>query len=150
MRRLELKFRLYCVQPEKPSFLATKPAVSTQLAGVADKTLRRRKNSVFEVDLSIAAKYSVKATVIAQDLGAIGAPQEIFNQLEKAGITVDALINNSGFASYGFFHELDTQKELDSPRASWPHALCGPCKSVGVIKSSSNNKFNPGDSHFQK
>ena len=73
----------------------------------------RSKEKLEQLAQALAAKYSVKATVIAQDLGAIGAPQEIFNQLEKAGITVDALINNAGFASYGFFHELDTQKELD-------------------------------------
>jgi len=44
---------LYCVQHEKPSFLATKPAVSTPLARVNGQIIRRRKNSVFEVDLSI-------------------------------------------------------------------------------------------------
>ena len=54
VRNLLIKYKLYCVQHEKPSFLSTKPTLSTQLAGVACKTLRRSKNSVFEVDLSIA------------------------------------------------------------------------------------------------
>ena len=50
---------IYYVQHEKPSFLSTKPTLSTQLAGVACKTLRRSKNSVFEVDLSIIRGYQV-------------------------------------------------------------------------------------------
>jgi len=44
------------VQHEKPSFLATKPAISTPLARVNGKIIRRHKNSVFEVDLSIVSK----------------------------------------------------------------------------------------------
>jgi len=48
-------FVLDCVQYEKPSFLATKPAVSAPLARVNGQIIRRRQNSVFEVELSIGA-----------------------------------------------------------------------------------------------
>ena len=54
--------------------MATKPAASTQLAGVAYKTLRRSKNSVFEVDLSIGYGFleKVYANSLAQELRRMG------------------------------------------------------------------------------
>ncbi len=73
----------------------------------------RSKEKLEQLAQALVTKYGVEALVLAQDLGAPGAPQAIFNQMEKDGVTIDALINNAGFASYGFFHELDQQKELD-------------------------------------
>ena len=58
-------------------------------------------------------QYGVQVDVIAKDLLQPSAPDEIFTELQDAGKTIDILVNNAGFASYGFFHELDRNKELN-------------------------------------
>jgi len=73
----------------------------------------RSKEKLEQLAQELRTTYGIQATVLTQDLGAPAAPQQIFDQLTQAGITVDVLVNNAGFASYGFFHEADTQKELD-------------------------------------
>ncbi len=73
----------------------------------------RSKDKLEQLAQELRATYGIKAVVLAQDLSAIGAPQTIFEQVEQSGVTVDILVNNAGFGSYGFFHELDVQKELE-------------------------------------
>ena len=73
----------------------------------------RSKEKLGQLAQELTAAHGIKATVLAQDLGTPDAPQEIFNQLQKDELTVDVLVNNAGFASYGFFYDLDMQKELD-------------------------------------
>ncbi len=58
-------------------------------------------------------KYGVKVMVIAKDLTSPTAPNEIFEEVKKAGIEVDYLINNAGFGGRGKFHERDWQQDLD-------------------------------------
>src|ERR1041385_3662718 len=41
--------------------------------------------------------------VIPADLAHPEAPQQIFAEIERRGLTVDVLINNAGFGSYGAF-----------------------------------------------
>lgn len=60
----------------------------------------------------LSAKYGISATVIAKDLAVPGAPGEVFAELERAGISIDVLINNAGFADYGPFAEADLDKTL--------------------------------------
>ncbi|GGO35937.1 SDR family NAD(P)-dependent oxidoreductase [Deinococcus humi] len=55
----------------------------------------------------------VQATVFAQDLTAQDAAQRIETHVQELGLTVDFLVNNAGFASYGEFHTLPRQHELD-------------------------------------
>jgi len=40
------------------------------------------------------------------------APEEVFNELQQEGVTVDVLVNNAGFATYGMFAETDLAAEL--------------------------------------
>ena len=42
-------------------------------------------------------KYGTKVMVIVRDLSQPNAPQEIYDEIKKAGIEVDYLINNAGF-----------------------------------------------------
>lgn len=57
-------------------------------------------------------KYSVKVMVIAKDLGAPEATQEIYDEVKKAGLHVDYLINNAGFGGLGKFHEREWKQDL--------------------------------------
>jgi uncharacterized protein len=51
--------------------------------------------------------HSIQTTVIAADLGQPGGASVIVDSLRNAGITVDVLVNNAGFANHGRFAELD-------------------------------------------
>ncbi|MGB7444804.1 MAG: SDR family oxidoreductase, partial [Coleofasciculaceae cyanobacterium] len=57
-------------------------------------------------------KFGIAVKVIAKDLSRPEAPEEIWAELKRESITVDVLINNAGFANYGFFAEIDTGSEL--------------------------------------
>jgi short-subunit dehydrogenase len=58
-------------------------------------------------------RYGVAAHGLAADLAQAGAPQMIWDHLQHAGMTVDYLVNNAGFGSWGFFAESDPQRDLD-------------------------------------
>ncbi|MCC9135385.1 SDR family NAD(P)-dependent oxidoreductase [Pontibacter silvestris] len=59
-------------------------------------------------------KYKLeKVCIVTSDLSKPESPQEIYDEVKKAGITVDVLVNNAGAGSYGFFHEKSMQSDLD-------------------------------------
>ena len=63
-------------------------------------------------------KHGVSARVVASDLARPESPREIFEELEGAGVGVDALVNNAGFGSYGLFAETDLGRELEMLRVN--------------------------------
>lgn len=58
--------------------------------------------------------YGVDVHIIVADLSQPTAPQEIFDETERLGLSVDLLINNAGFGSTGFFdtRELDREQSM--------------------------------------
>lgn len=58
-------------------------------------------------------KAGVDVTVIARDLADPSSPGEIFNEVEAAGISVDALVNSAGYSIFGDFVQLDLQRQID-------------------------------------
>ena len=73
----------------------------------------RSGDKLARIGEELSAKHSIAARVVASDLARPEAPREIFDELQRAGVHVDALINNAGFGSYGLFAETDLQRELD-------------------------------------
>lgn len=65
----------------------------------------RRAEELNSLKKELETKHEVKVHVIAKDLTAPEACQEVFDEVEKAGITVDYLFNNAGFGGRGLFHE---------------------------------------------
>jgi len=57
--------------------------------------------------------HGVTATVLPADLARPEAPAELAAALSDGGFTVDALVNNAGFATYGPFIESELSAELD-------------------------------------
>lgn len=61
----------------------------------------------------LTTQHGVRATVIVQDLTQPDAALQIETRVKELGLTVDFLINNAGFASYGEFHALPLKHELE-------------------------------------
>ena len=61
----------------------------------------------------LEAAHAIRATVIVQDLTDPGAAEAVEAQVSALGLTVDFLINNAGFASYGEFQTLPLAHELE-------------------------------------
>jgi short-subunit dehydrogenase len=73
----------------------------------------RTEKALNDLAADLRAKYGIDVRVFAKDLSHPAAPRELYDEVEKAGIAVDVLVNNAGFASYGPFAEIDLQKELE-------------------------------------
>lgn len=72
----------------------------------------RSKDKLEKLKTELESKHSVKVTVIVKDLGLPEAPKEIYDEVLKAGIQVDYLVNNAGFGGLGKFHERDWSQDL--------------------------------------
>lgn len=51
--------------------------------------------------------------VLAKDLADPASPEEVCRELESAGVAVDVLVNNAGFATFGPFAEIPLGRELE-------------------------------------
>ncbi|ESP94359.1 SDR family NAD(P)-dependent oxidoreductase [Pseudoalteromonas luteoviolacea] len=56
-------------------------------------------------------KYSIKATVIIEDLSQPYAAQRIFDKTNALNIDIDVLINNAGFGGHGLFYQRDLEAD---------------------------------------
>ncbi|HEX8355715.1 MAG TPA: SDR family oxidoreductase [Pyrinomonadaceae bacterium] len=73
----------------------------------------RSRDRLASLAEELRAKHGVSARVLAADLSRPESPREIFEELRGAGVSVDALVNNAGFGSYGLFAETDLKHEVD-------------------------------------
>ncbi|OQY48801.1 MAG: short-chain dehydrogenase [Anaerolineaceae bacterium 4572_78] len=72
----------------------------------------RSEQKLNQLAQELSQKYQLDSKVLVRDLSEPNAPNEIFETLQKDGISVDILVNNAGFGTYGYFAELDLNKEL--------------------------------------
>ncbi len=61
----------------------------------------------------LARAYGVRAEVIPADLSRPGAARAVFEEAATRGLTVDLLVNNAGFATYGQFEEVSGERQHD-------------------------------------
>src|SRR3974377_1919635 len=54
--------------------------------------------------------HGIKVTSFAMDLAAPSAPKFLFDQIQSAGLSVDILINNAGFGSFGEFAQMSNEE----------------------------------------
>jgi hypothetical protein len=73
----------------------------------------RSEGKLQEIAKELEGKHKIKVTVLAKDLSKAEAVEEVYQATKTAGMAVDVLVNNAGFATYGFFHELSKAKELE-------------------------------------
>ena len=74
----------------------------------------RSKDKLESLASELSKKFAIHTTVLAHDLAADNAVKALLTELQEKHITVDILINNAGFGSYGPFHKTpwDHEKQL--------------------------------------
>ncbi len=71
----------------------------------------RNKEKMDALASELSTKYNVQTHVIACDLGQASAVAELTSAVVEKGLTIDLLINNAGFMTYGPFETIDPAKE---------------------------------------
>lgn len=61
----------------------------------------RSEDALKSVAARLSSAFAVKATPIANDLGAIGGGKKLADEIAKRGLTVDVLVNNAGLGHAG-------------------------------------------------
>ncbi len=74
----------------------------------------RRTERLEALAARVRADYGVEARVVAADLALPGAPQQIYDATEGAGLPIDILINNAGFGYVG---------KLEKGSAEWDRKM---------------------------
>jgi short-subunit dehydrogenase len=55
--------------------------------------------------------FNINVLVISKDLSVPGSSNDVFDEIKKAGIEIDYLVNNAGFGDFGFFYECNREKQ---------------------------------------
>jgi short-subunit dehydrogenase len=73
----------------------------------------RSKDDLEQVAQEIWEAHETPVEVIAADLSDEDAPDAVFAECMRRGVSVDLLVNNAGFGSHGYFDTLSEAKEQD-------------------------------------
>jgi short-subunit dehydrogenase len=113
----------------------------------------RSQSALKDVADKLAAKYKIKATPVAIDLGVPGNGEKLAAEIASRGLAVDALVNNAGYGIAGAFDGSDRASQLNmidlNDRALvelthiyWPRMIAN--KRGGVLNVASTAAFQPG------
>lgn len=61
----------------------------------------------------LRAQWNTAVHIAPFDLALPGAADELFQHTQRNGLTVDVLVNNAGFGTHGYFHEIEPKETLD-------------------------------------
>jgi short-subunit dehydrogenase len=94
-------------------------ALARELAGCGAKLiLTARRAERLE---SLAAELNAKGTetrIVVADLNDPAGPRQIYDAIEKEGLSVDILVNNAGLGQYGAFLSSAAEQELSQVRVN--------------------------------
>jgi uncharacterized protein len=113
----------------------------------------RTESALRAVADRLASIYAIKATPIVADLGVIGGGQRLAGAIDKAGLSVDVVVNNAGYGQAGAFNGSDAAGQLgmidlndralvELTHIYWPTMLAN--KRGGVLNVASTAAFQPG------
>jgi short-subunit dehydrogenase len=74
--------------------------------------IARDKEKLETIATQLQNEHEIFVRIISKDLSKEKAGEEIFQELEEAGIEIDVLVNNAGFATHGEFIEVPLSDEL--------------------------------------
>lgn len=72
----------------------------------------RSMSKMQELAENLQRQYGITATVIAADLQTDTGAAQLHADIKARGITLDALVNNAGFGTFGDFHKSELPDEL--------------------------------------
>jgi short-subunit dehydrogenase len=72
----------------------------------------RNQSELEKLARELEAQHGNSVHVVPADLARPEAPKEIFAEVERRGLTIDALINNAGFGAYGSFAQSNLESDL--------------------------------------
>jgi short-subunit dehydrogenase len=121
--------------------------------GVDLVLVARREQRMRELADELTAKYGSRVLVIPKDLSVPSSCQEIEEELRKAGVSVDVLVNNAGFGDLGAFAGIPLERQMnmvqvnvtaltDLTRRLLPAMIKR--KKGGVLNVASSAAFQPG------
>jgi short-subunit dehydrogenase len=113
----------------------------------------RTESALRDVAERLTTTYSITATPIAVDLGAIGGGQRLADAITQKGLSVDVLVNNAGYGHAGAFNGSDGATQLgmidlndralvELTHIYWPTMLAN--QRGGVLNVASTAAFQPG------
>ncbi|TSB47933.1 SDR family NAD(P)-dependent oxidoreductase [Alkalicoccobacillus porphyridii] len=71
----------------------------------------RSKDKLEALASEIKRKHGINAYAVPIDLSKAAAPRQLAEIIAELGLTVDILINNAGFGTYGRFEDIDAERE---------------------------------------
>lgn len=72
----------------------------------------RNKEKLEALKSELERAHPIEVKVIVKDLTLAEGPKEVYEEIKKAGIAIDILINNAGFGGIGKFHEREWEQDL--------------------------------------
>jgi uncharacterized protein len=121
--------------------------------GYALVLVARRTDALNALATELSRAHGVTTRVLPADLTRADAPRELYDELQRGGVVVDALVNNAGFGLQGEFARLplDRQIEMINLNATSLTALTRLClpgmierRRGGVLNVGSTAAFQPG------
>lgn len=76
----------------------------------------RRKERLQAVADAVVLMHKVEVTVMVADLAVVGAAEKLFKSLSRKKLSVDVLVNNAGFGTFGKFENEPIEKIGDELR----------------------------------
>jgi len=73
----------------------------------------RSRDRLESLAAEFRARYGISTRIMEKDLHDPRAPEEMFQELQDAGIDVDVLVNNAGVGTYGRFDQVAMTTTLD-------------------------------------
>ena len=73
----------------------------------------RRADRLATLAQELAKAHGIEAVTLPCDLMAPDGPASLVAELDRRGLEVEWLVNNAGFGTFGRFHELPVERELD-------------------------------------
>ena len=72
----------------------------------------RRRDRLEKLARLVEGKYSVHCTLFAEDLGAVGAVDRLFADVDDKAIDVGVIVNNAGFGTFRDFADSDRAEQI--------------------------------------
>jgi hypothetical protein len=76
----------------------------------------RRRDRLEALAADLRARHRIEADVLPADLTTAGSVKTLVDELARRELTVDWLVNNAGFGTFGKFQDLPIERELEEIR----------------------------------